>query len=305
LNDWVVVSSQFGVTGVDPAADVLANGGTALDAAEAGTKVIESQRDEHTVGLGGYPNLEGEVELDASIMDGATRNFGAVGALRGYRHAITVARAVMERLPHVLVVGEGASRLAQEIGLTPENLLTQEAEDVWRRGLEGKLDEGSYESKLFALVGSLVSETPHLGTVNFLARDTDGHLASAVSTSGLAWKYPGRLGDSPILGAGNYADDRYGAAACMGHGELSIRAGTARKVVTGLSEGATLEEATVTALRELTDMGVDASEVYMSVVALDHEGNHLGASTWEETFYAYRSRQLASVETHPNLVVHI
>lgn len=300
-----MVASQFGEPGVDSAAAVLAEGGSALDAVEAGTKIIESKRDEHTVGLGGYPNLEGVVELDASIMDGANLRFGAVGALRGYRHAITVARAVMERLPHVLVVGEGASRLAAEIGLEQEDLLTEEAEDVWRRGLEGKLEQGSYESKLFDIVGSMVREAAHPGTVNFLARDLDGHIASAVSTSGLAWKYPGRLGDSPILGAGNYADDRYGAAACIGHGELSIKAGTSRKVITGLRDGSSVEEACAAALHELVGLGVDKSEIYMSVVALDKEGNHFGASTWEGTHYSHRTQRMTTVETRPNVRVRL
>ena len=298
-----MAASQFGVEGIDSAADVLADGGSALDAVELGTKVIESQLDEHTVGLGGYPNLVGEVELDASIMDGTTLQFGAVGAMRGYRHAITVARAVMERLPHVLVVGEGAARLAKEIGLAPEDLLTEDAEDTWRKGLEGELEEGSYESKLFALVGSMVSRAKQLGTVNFLARDGYGHIAAAVSTSGLAWKYPGRLGDSPILGAGFYADDRYGAAACTGHGELSVKAGLARSAVTSIRDGQRLEGACVTAVRELFDPGVKDSEMYMNVVAIDAEGNHCGVSTWSETFYVYRANGMTTSQKRPNLLV--
>jgi beta-aspartyl-peptidase (threonine type) len=300
---WIVVSSQFGVEGIDSAAGVLAEGGTALDAVEAGTKVIESQRDEHTVGLGGYPNLHGEVELDASIMDGTTLAYGAVGALRGYRHAITVARAVMEQLPHVLVVGEGAARLAKAIGLTSENLLTEEAEEVWRKGLEGTLEEESYEAKLMALTGSLIDRTKHLGTVNFLARDNFGHIASGVSTSGVPWKYPGRLGDSPILGAGNYADDRYGAAGCTGHGELSIRAGTARAVVANLRSGKSLEESCLSAIRDLFDLVADDSNVYMNVVGLDREGNHIGVSTWDETFYVYRTDGMSRSQTQSNMVI--
>lgn len=305
-NGWIVVSSQFGVEGVDAAGQIIENGGSALDAVEEGARIIESKPEEHTVGLGGYPNLVGQVELDASIMDGTTLRFGAVGALRGYRHAITVARAVMERLPHLLVVGEGAAHLASEIGMEQEDLLTEEAAKVWRKGIDGELEEGSYEWKLMRMVKSMVSK-PGIskGTVNFIARDRTEHLASAVSTSGLAWKYPGRLGDTPILGAGNYADDRHGAAACTGHGELAIRSGTARRIVTRLSEGASLEEACVTGLRDLADLGMEWSQIYMSVVAIDRDGNHLGASTWDESFYAYRTQGMTSVQTQPNLIVRL
>lgn len=300
--DWVVVSSEFGAEGIDAAGKVIEEGGSAIDAVEAGARIIESKPDEHTVGLGGYPNLTGQVELDASIMDGTTLRYGAVGALRGYRHAITVARAVLERLPHLLVVGEGAARLAAEIGLESEDLLTPEAEEVWRKGLEGTLEEGSYEWKLMQLVGPIVAR---LGTVNFIARDRAEHLACAVSTSGLAWKYPGRLGDTPIFGAGNYADDRYGAAGCTGHGELAIRAGLARSVVMNLSEGGSLEEACVKALRGLADLGMDKSKIYMNIVAVDNEGNHFSASTWKKTFYAYRTNEMESVETADNVLVRL
>ncbi|HEV2370352.1 MAG TPA: isoaspartyl peptidase/L-asparaginase, partial [Acidimicrobiales bacterium] len=210
----VVIASANGAFGIDQAWEVLAGGGSALDAVEVGTRAVEDNRDDHTVGLGGYPNLIGQVELDASIMDGSTRAAGAVGALSGTVHAVTVARAVMERLPHVLVVGAGATRLARQIGLAEDQLLTPEAEEVWRDGIEGRRPGGVAVGDLLSSVAALAAdpETPgHVaGTVNFIARDRAGHLASAVSTSGWAWKFPGRLGDSPIVGAGNYCDDRYG-----------------------------------------------------------------------------------------------
>ena len=260
----ILVASSNGDVGMDAGWTVLAGGGSALDAVEAATREVERNASDHTVGLGGYPNLLGEVELDASIMDGVTRQAGCVGALRGYVHAITVARAVLDRLPHVLVVGEGAARLAAEIGLIAEETLTDEARDFWQRGLED----------------AVPADPDHAaGTVNFLAIDGGGGMASAVSTSGWAWKYPGRLGDSPVIGAGNYCDVRYGAAACTGFGELAIRSGTARRIVDGLARAESLEDACSSAIADLYDLGVPAERLIMHSVALDAAGRHHAVTT--------------------------
>ena len=141
-------------------------------------------------------------------MDGDTRRTGAVGALRGYRQAMTVARAVMERLPHVLVVGDGRRPAGRGDRARAEDLLTEEAERVWRDGLAGR-DVGALAGSMLAMVARHVADPERAaGTVDVLARDASGSIASAVSTSGWAWKYPGRLGDSPVIGAGNYADSR-------------------------------------------------------------------------------------------------
>jgi beta-aspartyl-peptidase (threonine type) len=224
-------------------------------------------------------------------MDGATRRAGTVGAVRGYRHPITIARAVMDRLPHVMVVGEGAERLAAEIGMEPENLLTPEVETTWRDGVEGRIDENDEHYRLLSRVSSMFRDPEHVaGTVNFLAIDKAGHIASAVSTSGWAWKYPGRLGDSPVIGAGNYCDDRYGAAACTGWGELAIRGVTAHTVVGGLSAGMALEAAAERAITELRGLDVPGGEPIMQLVALDAAGHHTALGTrpgssyvaWEE-----------------------
>jgi L-asparaginase / beta-aspartyl-peptidase len=293
----IVVASSNGLAGVDVAWDILAGRGSALDAVEAAARVTEDDPDDHTVGYGGYPNLLGDVELDASIMDGTTRRAGAVGALKGYRHPITVARAVLERLPHVLVVGEGAARLATELGMVEEDLLTEEAAKVWRAGVEGRLPEGSGHADLLSHVASLVSD-PELasGTVNFLASDSRGRIASAVSTSGWAWKYPGRLGDTPVIGAGNYADDRYGAAACTGWGELAIRAGTARSVVAALAAGVGLADACTAAMLDLADLEDDRHRALMHMVAIDAVGGHQAVSTRPGNTYAWRSDGMAGAE---------
>jgi L-asparaginase / beta-aspartyl-peptidase len=302
----IVVASGNGLAGVDVAWDIMAGGGSALDAVEAAARVVEDDPDDHTVGYGGYPNLLGEVELDASIMDGTTRQAGAVGALKGYRHPITVARAVMERLPHVLVVGEGAARLAAELGMVEEDLLTEEAATVWRAGVEGRLPEGGAPADLLSHVTSLVTD-PELasGTVNFLASDRGGRIASAVSTSGWAWKYPGRLGDTPVIGAGNYADDRYGAAACTGWGELAIRAGLARSVVAALATGADLGAACTAAMRDLADLEEDRHRALMHLVAIDAGGGHQAVSSRPGSTYVWRTDGMATAELAPRRLVDL
>jgi beta-aspartyl-peptidase (threonine type) len=227
----LVVASTNGRVGIEAAIEVLRGGGSAVDAVVAGIRPVEATPEDHSVGYGGLPNLLGEVELDASLMDGKTLASGAVGALRGYQDAILLARRVMEDLPHVLIVGEGASRLAAEVGLPARDLLTAEAERVWRERLDGAGAGSAYVARVREMVARLSRdpETPEEthGTVNVIARDGAGNIACGVSTSGWAWKYPGRLGDSPIIGAGNYADNRWGAAACTGRGRW--RSGSARR----------------------------------------------------------------------------
>ncbi|MFZ0168696.1 MAG: isoaspartyl peptidase/L-asparaginase [Candidatus Dormiibacterota bacterium] len=281
----LVAASANGIVGIPAAINVLMNGGSALDAVEVAAKAVEDNPDDHTVGFSGLPNVDGIVELDASIMEGTSRRAGAVGGLRDYRHAISVARYVMERLPHVLVVGSGAGDLAAEMGLQAEDLLTPEAKATWEAGLKGEV---SSASELGVRYQRVQRPAPSGGTVNFIARDKEGHLASAVSTSGAAWKHPGRLGDSPIIGAGNYCDDRYGAATCTGWGELTIRASTARLVVEMMRRGAGPAEACIASLEDLHSLGgIAGVPVIVNVVAVSPSGEVAAASTKVGTEYAY------------------
>jgi beta-aspartyl-peptidase (threonine type) len=293
------VASANALDAVDVAWDVLAAGGSVVDAVEAAVRVVEDDPDDHSVGYGGYPNLAGDVELDASIMEGATRRAGAVGALRGFRQAITVARAVMERSPHVLIAGEGAAHLARELGLPEEDLLTEEAAATWRAGIP----DGDHPMLAAA---RLATDPEHAtGTVNVVARDGDGRLASAVSTSGWAWKYPGRLGDSPVIGAGNYCDDRYGAATCTGWGELALRAATAHTVVMHLAAGRGLFPAATHALADLVLLGQDPDHITMHLVAVDAAGSHAGVTTRDGTAYAVRTPTMAAAELVPRTLVRL
>jgi beta-aspartyl-peptidase (threonine type) len=271
----IVIASANGQTGLSAAWAVLRTGGTALDAVEAGVRPVEDDPADTTVGYGGWPNLAGEVELDASIMDGATRRAGAVAGLRRTRRAVSVARQVMEQLPHVLLVGDGADRFAAEAGFGPDDLLTDAAEAKWR-SVTAPLDGvPTREAVRIATDPERVA-----GTVNFIALDGRGGLASAVSTSGWAWKHPGRAGDSPVIGAGNYADARYGAACCTGYGELAVRTSTARTIVAGMEHGLSPDDACAAALADLWGLAdVPASMLVMSVIALSADGRAAAAST--------------------------
>lgn len=303
----LVVASENGRKGAEAAMELLRGGATALDAVELACRVVENDPEDHSVGYGGLPNVLGEVELDASIMDGRTLRAGAVAAVRGYGNPITLARRVMEQLPHVLVVGRGAEQLAEELYQPAVDQRTDAALERWRErfkqyGLETP-EGGAFGGDLRALARTLAQplnlrdraergeKIDELGTVNFLARDGRGDLASAVSTSGLGWKYPGRVGDSPIIGAGNYCDNRYGAAACTGLGELALRVATARSVVLYLKMGMDLKAAGREALRDLADLG-DAWGEYMNIVVLTPEGAHAGFTTVPGKKYLYFSADM-------------
>lgn len=287
----IMVASENGRHGLLAAMQLLWDGGRALDAVELACRIVEDDPADHSVGYGGIPNLLGEVELDASIMDGHTLRSGAVAALSGYPNPISLARRVMEELPHVLLVGRGAERFAAEVSRQPANQVTEEALAIWRqRFIERNVTPGDTDDlrrrarefcepvRLTDRQTAPTKEEERLGTVNFLALDQYGDLASAVSTSGIAWKYPGRVGDSPIIGAGNYCDNRYGAVACTGMGELAIRASTARSVILYLKQGMSLRAAGFEALRDL--QALDHEYDYrMNFIALTPTGEHAGFTT--------------------------
>jgi len=251
----IILANSVGGAGMAAAVAALRAGLPALDVVEAGIRPVESDPSIDSVGVGGWPNLLGAVELDASIMDGRTLRTGAVGALCGYVHPIAVARQVMARLPHVFLVGEGAARFAAEIGAEAGETLTEEARRQWEAWWVAHIPadvRGRWPDVPLIEWARLTADPETAGgTTTFLVKDAAGDLAAGVSTCGWAFKYPGRLGDSPVIGAGCYADNRHGAAACTGHGELTIRAGTARSVVLYLKMGMTVEAACAEALNDL------------------------------------------------------
>ncbi len=298
---YVVVASKNGAVGMDAASEVLASGGSALDAVELGCRLVESNLDDHTVGLGGLPNLLGEVELDAAVMDGRTRSTGAVGALKDYEHPVSIARRVMECMPHVLIVGEGAARFAAEQGFERVDLLTPEAKAIWEERLAEEVSESEPGLRGYHEVASrwrnLLSDPERHagGTINFLALDSRGDLAAGVSTSGWYFKYPGRLGDTPLVGAGVYADNRYGAAACTGRGEMAVRAATAHSVVMAMRYGASVEEAVRDAIEDADSLD-DPYGTGLNVVALDPQGRHAAASNREGATYVWISERVREAQ---------
>jgi beta-aspartyl-peptidase (threonine type) len=299
----IVVTSVNGITGIHESVRVLKDGGSAVDAVEAGIRLVEANPDDHSVGYGGFPNVLGEVELDAGIMDGSELSSGSVGALQGYANAISVARKVMERLPHVFLVGEGAARFAAEMGFERRELLTEEARRVWEQRLPRdetgcRAPDLDGRDDIWRLVETATDPERTTGTVNFLAQDGHGNIAAGVSTSGWAWKYPGRLGDSPVIGAGLYADSRFGAAACTGMGEMAIRAATAHSVVFYLKLGATLAEAGHRAMQDLDDLG-GRYLAGMRFIALDRDGTHAGFTNSEHGAYLVMSDEMDEPQEFP------
>ena len=291
----MIIASERGEVGLPSGMDVLRAGGSALDAVEAAVRVVEANVEDHYVGVGGLPNLLGVVELDAAIMDGAQRGVGAVGAVTGFPNPITIARAVHDHLPqHVLLVAGGAERFADEMGIPRGETLTAEAQQLWRAGLEddgmeqagrwGSQGEVRYRREALARLTAMSPPEHPWGTVNVLARDAAGRLAVAVSTSGYPWKYPGRLGDSPVPGAGFYVDDRVGGATCTGRGELTIRATTARIVLAHVTAGLAPADACAAALRE-TDELADDFRAPVQALCLLPDGSHGGAATRDGATY--------------------
>lgn len=310
----IIISSHNGAFALPEAMELLKAGGSAVDAVVLGCTRVEANPDDHTVGYSGLPNLLGEVELDASVMDGKGLRAGSVGALRGYQDAAKLAQHVMETLPHVLLGGDGPMRLAEEFGLTPTNLLTPEAEEIWKSRMNDADDrDSSYLSRIRQMVN--LAEDPEIaertgtgepahGTVNFIAMDTHGNIATGVSTSGWAWKYPGRMGDSPVIGAGNYADNRWGAAACTGRGEMAQRCLTAHSVVTFMRFGMSLDEALQQAMLDLNALD-DPYASEMNILAMDKDGNPGAASSNSSKEFALMTADMTEAEMRPRTYVEL
>jgi isoaspartyl peptidase/L-asparaginase-like protein (Ntn-hydrolase superfamily) len=291
-----MIASERGEVGLAAGVNLLRAGASALDAVEAAIRIVESDQDNHTVGVGGLPNLLGEVELDASIMDGASRRAGAVAAVSGFPHPISIARAVLERLPqHLLLVGAGAERFADEVGIERGPTLTDEARRRWRDGLSADgieaavarhgPGERAYREQVLERLASMPVPEPPWDTVDVLALDAAGNLAAGVSTSGYPWKYPGRISDSAIIGAGNYCDNAVGGAACTGRGELAIRGTTARAVLYALAAGGDPAKACAEALAQTQGLP-DEFRSPLLALCLTPDGRHGGASTMPGATYS-------------------
>ncbi len=259
-----IITSHNNATGrdaVQSAWEILAGGGTALDAVERGANIIELDPNDHSVGYGGLPNSDGVVQLDASIMDGRTYNAGSVASLENIVHASSVARLVMERTDHVMMVGPGALAFAKSFGIEEEDLLTEEAREIWVRWRE-RLSETDVWGTAAHLRGTDIPGAPapleyggesDYGTTNVLAVDANGDIAGITTTSGWSWKIPGRVGDSPIIGAGLYVDNSVGAAGATGRGEDVIKSCASYYIVMRMREGRSPQEACEDAIEMIVD----------------------------------------------------
>jgi len=238
------VSSGNGLRATDKAMALLKAGGDPLDAVIAGVNIVEDDPEDMSVGYGGLPNAEGVVELDASVMYGPAHAAGAVASLRNIKNPSKVAKLVMERTPNVLLVGEGALKFALAQGFKEENLLTEKARDAWLKWQKEQAGKEAWPPP--ASSGhpeGLRSALLTYGTINCIAIDAAGRLAGVTTTSGLSFKLPGRVGDSPIIGAGLYVDNEIGAAGSTGLGEANLRTCASFRIVDLMGRGVAPEEA--------------------------------------------------------------
>ncbi len=262
VNKPIVLSTwNFGEPANEAAWQILGSGGRALDAVEAGVRVPEADPKITTVGYGGAPDRDGHVTLDASIMD-EQGNCGSVAALEHIMHPISVARMVMEKTPHVMLAGEGALQFALENGFTKENLLTPESERAWKTWQR----TSKYQP---------VINVENHDTIGMIALDQAGRLSGACTTSGLAYKMRGRVGDSPIIGAGLYVDGQVGAATATGVGEEVVRIVGCHLVVELMRQGLAPEEACRQAVERIVSRrGEKARDVQVGFLALNTRGEY-------------------------------
>jgi len=260
----LIITSHTNETGraaMDAGWKILESGGSALDAIEKAANIIEVDPEDTSVGYGGLPNEAGVVQLDSSIMDGKTYNAGAVASLENIKTPCSVARIVMERTDHVLMVGREALEFAKKWGFQEENLLTEKARKIWLRWREELSDRDDWgppehlakPPRAQARYRGLGEVEHHYGTTNVLAVDRNGDVSGITTTSGLSFKIPGRVGDSPIIGAGLYVDNEVGAAGATGRGEDVIKSCASYYIIMRMKEGRTPQQACEDALKMIVD----------------------------------------------------
>lgn len=274
----LVLANIEAASGIPTSANMLKSNENILDALVAGISKVEEDPTVRSVGYGGWPNMLGDMQFDAGIMDGNSLEIGAVGAVPNILHVCQLAQQVLKRLPHNIIVGEGARRFADEVGFKVDDMLCEDSAKVWRDKLVEVLSPSDFEqfpNLPLAPLSNIITDPERVrDTTVFLGIDAQSNIGVATSTSGWAWKYPGRLGDSPIAGAGFYADSRYGAAACTHTGEMTMRTCTSYSVVDGLRRGLSLRQAVEDAASQLLELkGGFIGEVVIH--AIDKNGDHL------------------------------
>jgi len=287
----VIATWPFGQTAVRIAAELLQKGKPALDAAIAGAQAVEDDPKVNSVGYGGLPNAIGTVQLDACVMDGHTLACGSVAGVENVRHVAALARRVMEKTPHIMLVGEGAGWFAQQQGFLLENLNTPESLAEWEKRRAKERPPGGAQAPKHEEASS-----GH-DTVTVLALDQKGMLGGVCTTSGLPLKLPGRVGDSPIIGAGLYVDNTAGAAGGTGVGEEIIRIGGSLMIVEAMRAGRSPQEACEVAVRKVNAVAVrrGVHPARVAFLALNPKGQ-IGAACTAQTNFEYAVGRASKVE---------
>lgn len=291
----VVVASANGLKAVEKAFSILSSGGDPVEAVVSGVNLVEDDPNDVTVGYGGIPNEEGVVQLDASIMDGRTMKAGAVGALEAIKNPSRVARLVMERTNRVFLVGPGALRFAKAHGFKEEELLTERSRKIWlywkeRLSRSDDWIEAASETEdpdirwFVERYGD--ADFPPQGTINCDAVTANGELVGVTTTSGLFFKIPGRLGDSPVIGAGLYVDGEVGACGSTGWGEGNLRSCGSHTVVELMRQGKSPEEAALKTLERIVALAKENRDergrprFNINFYVVNKKGEHAGAAIW-------------------------
>ncbi len=295
----VIVSSANGLPATEKAAAMILSGVDTLDAVVAGVNIVEEDPNDNSVGYGGLPNEDGVVELDSCVMHGPTRGCGSVAALRNIKTPSRVAQLVMQRTDHIMLVGEGALRFAKAHGFKEEELLTEESRRAWLRWREEHSTKDNWlpPPDPFPSDKRSANDKPlafTYGTITCLAVNPAGQMSGVTTTSGLSWKLSGRVGDSPIIGAGLYVDNDVGAAGSTGRGEANIKICGAHTIVELMRSGASPADAVMQAIQRAIKFTVesrlldtDGKPTFdLKFYALSKDGRFAGASIWSGAKFA-------------------
>jgi len=311
----LILSSANGLHALDKGMDILKKGGDTLDAVVATVTVVEDDPHDDSVGYGGLPNEEGEVELDASVMHGPTHRAGAVAAVRRIKNVSRLAKTVMEDTNHVMIVGDGARRFAVAQGFEEMNLLTEHSRKIWlawkakssfnwRPGIDSPewkehmalLFDG--DEKQIAYAERVIAHPP-TGTIPCMAVDAKGDISATTTTSGLSWKIPGRVGDSPIIGAGCCVDNEVGAAGSTGKGEENIKISGGHTIIEMMRQGKSPSDACLEAMarvaRNYKNDKKKLNTFHIYFYPIKKDGVHAAASLWRN---GYEASKQASYAVH-------
>jgi N4-(beta-N-acetylglucosaminyl)-L-asparaginase len=302
----IIISSANGLHALDKGMDILKKGGDTLDAVVAAVTVVEDDPNDDSVGYGGLPNEEGEVELDASVMHGPTHRAGSVASVRRIKNVARLAQTVMEKTNHVMIVGDGARRFAVDEGFEEMNLLTEHSRKIWlawkassslnwRPGIDSPEWKEhvaaifDHDEEKIAYAERAIAHPP-TGTIPCMAVNEKGDTSATTTTSGLAWKIPGRVGDSPIIGAGCFVDNEVGAAGSTGKGEENIKIAGGHTIIEMMRRGKSPEEACLEALariaRNYNNDKKKLATFHIFFYALNKDGVHGAASLWRNHYEA-------------------